>query len=180
MLFRTAGVPPALDHERASKARAPMTAMADLEGRPSFKGKEHPNQTRKFDMQPTTGFYAFCAITLAAAGLLVGPAATAQQQSPAAPSPTAPAPTTAPATISDNKLDATAAAVKKVTALRDTYEQKLAQAPAAEKQRLAGEATDAMEKAVTEQGLSIEEYTAILKVAQNDPVVRGKLIQRMK
>ena len=131
-------------------------------------------------MQPTTRFYAFFAMTLTAAGLLLGPAATAQQQSPAAPSPTAPAPTTAPANISDSKLDAAAAAVKKVTALRDTYEQKLAQAPAAEKQRLAGEATDAMEKAVTEQGLSVEEYTAILKVAQNDPVVRGKLVQRMK
>ncbi len=131
-------------------------------------------------MQSTTGFCAFCAMTLTAAGLLFMPAATAQQQSPAAPSPTAPAPTIAPANISDNKLDAAAAAVKKVTALRDTYEQKLAQAPAAEKQRLAGEASDAMEKAVTEQGLSIEEYTAILKVAQNDPVVRGKLVQRMK
>jgi Domain of unknown function (DUF4168) len=37
-----------------------------------------------------------------------------------------------------------------------------------------------MEKAVTDQGLSVEEYTTILKVAQNDPVVRGKLVQRMK
>jgi hypothetical protein len=137
-------------------------------------------QPRNSDMQSTTAFYAFCAMTLTAAGLLFAPVAHAQQQSPAAPSPTAPGPTTAPANISDNKLDAAAAAVKKVTALRDTYEQKLAQAPAAEKQRLAGEASDAMEKAVTDQGLSVEEYTTILKVAQNDPVVRGKLVQRMK
>jgi len=125
-------------------------------------------------MQSMTGFYAFCAMTLTAGGLLFAPAANAQQQSPAAPSPTA------PADISDKKLDAAAAAVKKVVALRDTYEQKLAQAPAAEKQRLAGEASDAIEKAVTDQGLSVEEYTTILKVAQNDPVVRSKLVQRMK
>jgi len=119
-------------------------------------------------------------MTLTAGGLLFAPAANAQQQSPAAPSPTAPGPTTAPADISDKKLDAAAAAVKKVVALRDTYEQKLAQAPAAEKQRLAGEASDAIEKAVTDQGLSVEEYTTILQVAQNDPVVRSKLVQRMK
>ena len=158
-----------------------MTAMAVLEGGLSFKANNLPtNQPGNSDMQSTTGFYASCAMALAAAGLLFAPAANAQQQPPAAPSPAAPAPTTAPANISDNKLDAAAAAVKKVTALRDTYEQKLAQAPAAEKQRLAGEASDAMEKAVTEQGLSVEEYTTILKVAQNDPVVRSKLVQRMK
>ena len=128
----------------------------------------------------TSRFGTWCALTLTAAGLLVMPAAQAQQQSPSGPSSViTPSPPT-PTNIPDKKLDAAAAAVKKVTALRDTYEQKLAHAPAAEKQRLAGEATDAMEKAVTEQGLSVEEYTAILKVAQNDPVVRGKLVQRMK
>ena len=39
---------------------------------------------------------------------------------------------------------------------------------------------DAMAKAVKEQGLSVEEYTSIIEVAQNDPVVRNKLLQRMK
>jgi hypothetical protein len=37
-----------------------------------------------------------------------------------------------------------------------------------------------MEKAVTDQGLSIDEYTTILAVAQKDPIVRDKLIQRLK
>ena len=131
-------------------------------------------------MQSATGFGTFCAITLTAAGLMFMPAANAQQPSPSGPSSATPSPTTVPTNIPDKKLDAAAAAVKKVSAVKGTFEQKLAQAPAAEKQRLAGEATDAMEKAVTEQGLSIEEYTTILKVAQNDPVVRGKLVQRMK
>jgi hypothetical protein len=75
-------------------------------------------------MQPTTGFYAFCAMTVTAAGVLA--AATAQQQSPAAPSPTAPAPTIAPANISDNSFMTRPPPLSKVTALRDTYEQKLA------------------------------------------------------
>ena len=119
------------------------------------------------------------AMALAAAGLLLMPAAQAQDKSPA-PSTTAPGRTTAPTLIPDSKLDATAAAVKRVSAVKETYDQKMAKASAAEKQRLVGEATQAMTKAVTDQGLSIEEYSAIIQVAQNDPVVRDKLIQRLK
>jgi predicted ATPase with chaperone activity len=128
----------------------------------------------------TSRFGTWCTMTLAAAGLLVMPAAQAQQQSPSGPSVTTPSPTTAPTTIPDKKLDAAAAAVKKVSVIKNKYDQQLAQAPVAEKKRLEDEAGDAMVKAVTDQGLSIEEYTAILKVAQKDPVVHDKLLQRMK
>ena len=135
-------------------------------------------------MQSTTRFGTarigtWCALTLTAAGLLVMPAAQAQQQSPAGPSVITPSPPM-PTNIPDKKLDAAAAAVKKVSVIKNKYDQQLAQAPVAEKERLQGEAGDAMAKAVTDQGLSIEEYTAILKVAQKDPVVRDKLLQRMK
>jgi hypothetical protein len=126
-------------------------------------------------MQSTTGFYA---MALTAAGLLFMPAAQAQDKSPATPSPTAPAPT--PANITDSKLDAAAAAVKRVSSIQGAYEQKLAKAPDADKQRVAGEANEAMTKAVTDQGLSIEEYTTIMTVAQKDPAVRNKLLQRLK
>ena len=131
-------------------------------------------------MQSATGFGTFCAMTLTAAGLLFMPAANAQQQAPSGPSSTTPSPRTAPANIPDKKLDAAAAAVKKVSAVKGTFDQKLAQAPAAEKQRVADEANDAIVKAVTDQGLSIDQYKTILQVAQNDPVVRDKLLQRMK
>ena len=131
-------------------------------------------------MQSTTGFGTFCAMTLTAAGLLVMPAAHAQQQSPSGPSATTPSPTTTPTIIPDKKLDAAAAAVKKVTVIKNNYDQQLAQAPVAEKKRLQSEAGDAMAKAVTDQGLSVEEYTTILSAAQKDPAVRDKLLQRMK
>jgi len=108
------------------------------------------------------------------------PAANAQQQAPSGPSATTPRPTTTPTNISDKKLDAAAAAVKKVSVIKNNYEQQLAQAPVAEKKRLESEAGDAMAKAVTDQGLSIEEYTTIMQVAQKDPVVRDKLLQRIK
>ena len=134
-------------------------------------------------MQSTTlfaaRFAAGCAMTLAAAGLLVMPAAQAQQQSPSPSVPT-PSPTTTPTLIPDKKLDAAAAAAKKVSVIKNNYDQQLAQAPVAEKQRLEGEAGNAMAKAVTDQGLSVEEYKTILQVAQKDPVVREKLLQRMK
>ena len=128
----------------------------------------------------TSRFGTLCAMTVTAAGFLFMPAAHAQQQSPAGPSSViTPSPPT-PTNIPDKKLDAAAAAVKKVSVIKNNYDQQVAEAPVAEKQRLESEAGDAMAKAVTEQGLSIEEYTTILKVAQKDPVVRDKLLQRMK
>jgi len=126
-------------------------------------------------MKSTIGF---CAMTLAAAGLFLAPAVNAQAQAPSAPSTTKPA---APAAdISEQKLDAAAKAVKNVSTIRDSYEQKLVKAPADQKAKLADEASDAMAKAVKDQGLSVEEYTSIIEVAQNDPVVRNKLLQRLK
>lgn len=127
-------------------------------------------------MKSTIGF---CAMTLAAAGLLFAAPATAQSQSPSAPPTTKPN-RTAPADISEQKLDAAAKAVKNVSTIRDSYEQKLVKAPADQKAKLADEASDAMAKAVTDQGLSVEEYTSIIEVAQNDPAVRNKLLQRLK
>lgn len=126
-------------------------------------------------MKSTIGF---CAMTLAATGLFLAPAAVhAQTQTPS----TAPTTKPAPATdISEQKLDAAAKAVKNVSTIRDSYEQKLIKAPADQKAKLADEASDAMAKAVTDQGLSVEEYTSIIEVAQNDPVVRNKLLQRLK
>jgi hypothetical protein len=137
-------------------------------------------------MTSKTGFYALppAALALVAAGLMFAPIAHAQTQSPAAPSLTTPSPSTppspSPSNIPDKKLDAAAAAARKVVALSDEYEQKIAKAPEADKQRLAGEAQQATIKAVSDEGLSIDEYATIMKTAQNDPAVRDKLIKRLK
>ena len=122
----------------------------------------------------------FCTMAVVAAGLLLVPPANAQDKKPSAPAPGATTTPTAPTTIFEKKLDAAAAAVKQTTTLKGTYDQKLATAAPAEKQRIAGEADQAMRKAVTDQGLSVEEYMSILKVAQDDPAVRDKLLQRLK
>ncbi len=127
-------------------------------------------------MRSIRGTKSLAAI-LAAIALAVLPVAAAQAQTP---TPAAPQSTIKPSDISEKQLDAAAIAVKNVSAIKTNFDQKMAQAPSTEKGRLADEAADAMTKAVTDQGLSVDEYVAIIEVAQSDPVVRDKLIQRMR
>ena len=140
-----------------------------------------------------TGYHAtrprlrqtLAAAALGVAGFFVLPAANAQmnppQARPQAPSaqaqsPQAPSPSQ---TISDEKLNAAAVAIGQVTSIRQTYQRKMAEATPSDKQRLAQEANDALQKAVTEQGLTVDEYNSIIRTAQNDPAVRQKLTQRI-
>lgn len=120
------------------------------------------------------------AAIVATAGFMLAPAALAQAPSPAAPPATSAGPAAASTNIPDTKLDQTAAAVKGISAVKTDYQQKVAQAPETEKERLASEANAAMAKAVTDQGLSVAEYTNIITVAQNDPALHEKLVQRLK
>ncbi len=103
------------------------------------------------------------------------PAANAQVQSPA-PSPSQPS-----ENIPDQKLDATAAALDQIADVKESFTKQIEATPGdADKRRLVDEANKALVKAVTDQGLSVEEYTSIMVVAQNDPGVRQKILQRMK
>ena len=67
-----------------------------------------------------------------------------------------------------------------VSMVREDYGRRIAQASDSEKTRLADEGEQALTKAVTDQGLSVAEYTEILQVAQNNPAVRQKILQRLK
>jgi hypothetical protein len=123
----------------------------------------------EYAMRPSVQILA--AVFLAAAV----PAANAQVQSPA-PSPSQPS-----QNIPDHKLDATAAALDQIADVKESYTKQIeATANESDKKRLVDDANKAIVKAVTDQGLSVEEYTSIMVVAQNDPVVRQKLLQRMK
>src|SRR5215467_1406425 len=90
--------------------------------------------------------------TLSVAGLLLLPAANAQMNPPQArPHAQSPAPA-----ISDAKLSAAAAAIRRVSSIQQSYQRKIEAAPS-DKQRLTIEANDAMAKAVADQGLSVDE-----------------------
>ena len=126
----------------------------------------------------------FAAVALTAGALLAVPAAEAQmnppQARPQAQSPQTPSlQTLSPSvSISDEKLTAAAAAIGQVATIQQSYESKFAAAPS-DKHRLSKEANDAVERAVTDQGLSVDEYNNIIRTAQNDPKVREKLTQRI-
>jgi Domain of unknown function (DUF4168) len=112
---------------------------------------------------------------MSVACLLCLPAAHAQTQSPTQPGaqPSSPA-------VSEQKLDAAATAAQHVVEVQQNYEKKIAAASPSEKERLTGEANSALTKAVTDQGLSVDEYISILQLAQNDPTIRKKFVERVR
>jgi hypothetical protein len=114
------------------------------------------------------------ATMLIAPWTLVGLPAHAQR--PANP---APAQQATPSDIPDQKLDAAAAALTRVASIQQDYEKRVTTAPANDKQRLTQEANVAMMKAVTDQGMSVDEYNSIIETAQKVPAVREKLKQRL-
>jgi len=119
------------------------------------------------------------AAAVAAVTVLSPLAAGAQTQSP--PSTTA-APTKAPAAktpVSDQQITKAAIAMSKVMNIRQTYNQKLTQAKPEDRGRISDESQAAMQKAVTDQGLSVDQYNSILQEAQNDPNVREKLMSKL-
>ncbi|MCK6450898.1 MAG: DUF4168 domain-containing protein [Alphaproteobacteria bacterium] len=122
---------------------------------------------------------AALAVALVVAAPAVDSHAQTQVQPKAQTQPKA-APAAPSADISDAKLDATAAAMQQVETVKKTYQAQIEKAAPADKERITGEANSAAVKAVTDQGLSVEEYTAIIQVAQNNPAVRQKLIERIR
>ena len=113
------------------------------------------------------------ATVLIVAWLFSVPAANAQAQSPL------PGPSQSQ-NISNEKLDATAAAMEQVSSVKQNYQQRIEAAAPSERQRITQEAENALEQAVTGQGLSVEEYTSIIVLAQNNPEVREKILQRIR
>ena len=82
--------------------------------------------------------------------------------------------------IPDKKLDAAANARKRVRELQKKFDHKLAKSSLADQHRVLDEAQNAARKAVTDQGLSVEEYWKILEIAQNDPSLHERLLERLR
>ncbi len=120
---------------------------------------------------PLTAATIFAAFTF-----VLAPAVSAQTP---APSPSKPGTSAATPNLSDQKIGAAASAMERVATLRQNYQQQLAAAPPDQQDRIATEANSALEKAVTDQGLSVQEYNQILTAAQQDPKLRDQLVQHM-
>ncbi|MBO0738952.1 MAG: DUF4168 domain-containing protein [Alphaproteobacteria bacterium] len=121
---------------------------------------------------------------VSAASLLFNPAAHAQKQAQPQPQPQTesqpPQEKSQTPNFSSKKLDAAAAAIGHVNTVKQSYQQQLAKAPESDKPRIAGEANNAMAKAVTDQGISVDEFNSIIEAAQNDPALRQQLVQRIR
>jgi hypothetical protein len=113
------------------------------------------------------------AAAVGAVWLTAAPVAMAQTQAPA------PAPAQPAQAIPDEKLDKAAAATVQVATLSREYRQQLAVAPQSDKQRIVDEANAAIEKAITDQGLSLQEYSSIMEEARNNPEVHQKILERL-
>jgi hypothetical protein len=139
----------------------------------------HLEPTRRFAQLSPRFSARFLAAPVAAALVTVAwlhsvPAANAQAQ------PQAPGTAGQAENIPDQKLDAAAAAIERMASIEQEYQQRISkEASPAEQQKLADEGNNKMEKAVTDQGLSVAEYSSILEMAQNNPVVREKIVQRI-
>ncbi|HEV2264511.1 MAG TPA: DUF4168 domain-containing protein [Stellaceae bacterium] len=118
------------------------------------------------------------AAAVAAVTLLSPLAANAQTQSPSSTAAPAAAPA-AKTSVSDQQISQAAVAMQKVMTIRQSYNQQLNQAKPEDRGRIADESQTAMKKAVTDSGLSVDQYNAILQLAQNDPDVREKLMNRL-
>ncbi|MFN4283057.1 MAG: DUF4168 domain-containing protein [Alphaproteobacteria bacterium] len=109
-----------------------------------------------------------------AAGMSVAGASLALAQSSGA-SPATP-PSAAAASITQQELKTFAVAALEVKKINDTYRPRYqsAETPAA-KEQVRKEATEKMSSAVQQQGLSVDKYNQIVRVAQADPEVAKQI-----
>lgn len=123
----------------------------------------------------------FAAMSVAAAlsSFAFSPAV-AQTPSGAPPATAPAAPPAATGTLSNQKLDAAAAAIARVSFLRQSYERQLAQADPSDRPKIEQQGTQALTQAVKDQGLSVDEYNSIIARAQQDPDLRQKLLDRLE
>src|SRR5258706_5547877 len=99
----------------------------------------------------------------------------APQQRGAAP-PGKPAPA-----VPDTVVAKTGAALRDVTEIRETYAPRVAAASNdGEKQGLLQQATDKSVKAITDRGLSLDQYNQVIRAAQADPQLEQRLVTAAK
>ena len=127
----------------------------------------------------TRAMQAMAAALLATTMLAVPAAVQGQTQAPSRQPPSGDATTSAPA-IPDEKLDAAAIAITKVNTLTKAYKRQFEAAAPGDRERIVNEADAALEQAVEQSGLSIEEYNQIIDVAMSDPTTQSKILQRLK
>jgi hypothetical protein len=82
------------------------------------------------------------------------------------------------ATVPDETVARTGAALKQVTEIRNAYAPKVEAAPTAdERARLSSQEVDAARKAIGERGLTIDQFNTVVQQADADPALRERLLE---
>jgi hypothetical protein len=97
----------------------------------------------------------------------------------AAPNPSPPDQTQTPS-IPDATIGKAGAALHDVAQLQKKYEGKMASASPAQKQSLNEQANAEAMQAIQSHGLSVQEYSNVIHVAQNDPQTKQRLLSAAK
>ena len=83
--------------------------------------------------------------------------------------------------VPDTVVAKTGAALRDVTEIRETYAPRVAAASNdGEKQGLLQQATDKSVKAITDRGLSLDQYNQVIRAAQADPQLEQRLVTAAK
>jgi hypothetical protein len=123
---------------------------------------------------------------LMAASVAVGLApalglAAPDQMSPAQPPTSNGAPNMAPsgaaAPIPDGTIGKAGAALRDVAKLQEKYQGKMEQATPDQKQGLSEQANAEAVQAIQSHGLSVQEYSSVVRTAQNNPQVKQRLLK---
>ena len=101
----------------------------------------------------------------------------AAQQSPSSESNTTSG-DTLNATVPDETVARTGAALKRVAEIKNVFAPKVEAAPTPdERTRLSNQQMEAAKTAIGEQGLTLDQYNNVIKLAQADPALRERLLK---
>jgi hypothetical protein len=95
-------------------------------------------------------------------------------QSPSS-APSAQSPSSA-AAIPDDTINKTGAALHDVVQVNQKYVGEMQSASPAQKQALSAQANAEAVQAIQSHGLSVEQYTSVIRTAQNDPQLKQRLL----
>jgi GTP1/Obg family GTP-binding protein len=81
------------------------------------------------------------------------------------------------ANTSDATVKKVGAALRQVAQIKETYSQRLQSANTPmQKQDISKQASGAAVTAITQQGLTIEQYNQVIRAAQNDPALKQRVL----
>lgn len=109
----------------------------------------------------------------AAAALGLAPALAVAAPNPASP----PAQASAQASVSDSTVGKAGAALHDVAKLQQKYQGAMSTATPEQRQGLSEKANAEAVQAIQSHGLSVQEYSRVIRTAQNDPQLKQRLLQ---